>query len=368
MSVQLITSGACHGWWQADTLSNVPVIRLRKSQNTLLTCIWFNMLSLFWWVGHARAVDVVHIHGCTHLTTLVWIILARLWRKKSLLKITCSGVDDLDAIGRYPMVGRLAVTVARKANGFIALTPEIARQLMTHVAEERVFLIPNGVDTTCFYPNADEESKRALRQALDLPQDMVMLLYTGGINPRKNVAFLLDVLATVRHHPQAQESDRPDANLFLCLVGPCKSNSETYGQHLQNRIHALGLDQWVFMPGEVQNTDISCYLRAADIFVFASRQEGLPSSPIEAMACGLPTVMAELPGVTDWLYPTGTSFATVVPQDNVQAFAAAIRVWLTDLEKRRDASKQASDEAARRFAISAIARHYIEKVYSGLFG
>ena len=53
-------------------------------------------------------------------------------------------------------------------------------------------------------------------------------------------------------------------------------------------------------------------LRASDAFAFASRQEGSPSVVREALACGLPVVALELPGITDELIDDGRN-GFVVP-------------------------------------------------------
>jgi len=311
----------------------------------------FNLMRLIWWVFHAHHYDLVHIHGCTNLTTLVWIPLAKLWGKPCLLKVTCSGVDDLDALGRFKLVGPLAKWIAKQANGFIALTPGIAADLAKDVEPTRLFVIPNGFDGSHFYPVRSLEARRALREQLNLSPHGRILTYTGGINPRKNVHFLIDAFAQLkRTHP----------DLTLCLVGPCKEKFLPYGEALKGRIAQQGLTHSVVFSGEVPYQTVAQYLQASDLFVFASTQEGLPSSPIEAMACGLPAVVVELPGVTDWLYGTSTH-TDVVPVD-LDRFVHVIAERLSNTDALRARSEAAEADANRRFKAESVAHAYLTEI------
>lgn len=353
--VSMLTSLGAKGWMMMDDLDGIPVFLLRGSRhNPLLNFILFNLLSIVWAILHASTFDVVHIHGCPRLSTLIWVPLARLLGKKVLLKITCSGVDDLPGIRKTPLLGTLAFCMAKQADGYVALTSDIAEGLRQFVPERKIFQIANGFDHQRFFP-VELSHKQDLRQQLGLPLDKLLLVYIGGMNPRKNILFLLDSLSKLR-----QRYD----NVALCLVGPCKEKFQGYGQQIRERIEALGLNDAVFLENEVPYSEVPRYIQASDIFVFASSQEGLPSSPIEAMACGLPSVVLSLPGVTDWLYE-GNDQALVVDGD-ISEFVEAVSK-LIDLPARRQAmSQNAASYAKKRFQSASIARYYLQEVYPTL--
>lgn len=355
LDVEVITSGGQGKLWQLAQVNDVSVIRLLGSRHKLLNMVLFNVMSLVWWLLHSQNYDLVHIHGCTNLTTLLWIPLARLFGKPCLLKVTCSGVDDLSGLARFKGVGPIAKWIAKQASGFIALTPGIAADLAQEVPPNKLFVIPNGYDDTHFAPLKSLEAKRAKREALGLPVHGRILTYTGGINPRKNVHFLVEAFAQLKQtHP----------DLTLCLVGPCKEKFVPYGEKVRARIEALGLTQSVVLTGEVPYQTVAGYLQASDLFVFASSQEGLPSSPIEAMACGVPGVVVELPGVTDWLYADHTH-TDVVPS-TIQDFVGAVTERLANPDALRARAELACADASRRFKAEAVAHAYQTSIYPAL--
>lgn len=356
-AVTLITSGAETAWITETTLGQLPTIVLRRFENKLLRLATFWLLSIVWWLANHHRFRAVHLHGCTHFTTLIWIALAKLFGKPVLMKVTCYGVDDLESLARYPVIGGIGAALLKQANGFIALTPQIAESLDTAGVGERSIQLPNAVDTNLFQPVQNSAQKNALRTRLGLPLDIPILIYTGGITPRKNIHFLIGVLSVLRQRIP---------NAMLCLVGPCKDQFYGYRQQLQQQIDTLSISQAVVFAGEVAYTDLPAWLQAADVYVFASRQEGLPSAPIEAMACGLPTVILELPGVTNRLYE-GVSPNVVkrIPREEVGPFSAAVEAFLSGSE-RSNISKTARTFAQQHFGVETLARQYTERVYGSL--
>jgi glycosyltransferase involved in cell wall biosynthesis len=75
--------------------------------------------------------------------------------------------------------------------------------------------------------------------------------------------------------------------------------------------------------GEVPQEDLPDHLVSADIFIRASRSEGMGNSFIEAMAAGLPTVGTDAGGIPDFLTEGKTGF--VCEPNNPQSVADAVR-------------------------------------------
>jgi glycosyltransferase involved in cell wall biosynthesis len=126
--------------------------------------------------------------------------------------------------------------------------------------------------------------------------------------------------------------------------------------------------------GHVDHPEL--WLRAADAFVFASRQEGSPSVVRESLACGLPVVALELPGITDELILDGENGFLVPVADRarfqswrdlafdeapaLELFAERIGRVLGDPDRARSLREHARETAERRFSIEARARRVIQ--------
>lgn len=160
-------------------------------------------------------------------------------------------------------------------------------------------VIRNGVDVRRFHPPATREEKLATKQALGLPTDRPVALFVGGATERKGVDFLLDAWEQFvnDHGPKAVlvmvggTADRPGVN-------PRQRNdylhfAEVFAGRLKN-IQSKADVRFVD-----HQTAIETYYRAADLFVFPSRHEGLPNTVLEAMASRLTVVTTRFIGFPD---------------------------------------------------------------------
>ncbi|MCX7595967.1 MAG: glycosyltransferase family 4 protein, partial [Fischerella sp.] len=120
--------------------------------------------------------------------------------------------------------------------------------------------------------------------------------------------------------------DRPDRDLRLLLVGTGPDADK-----LRQCIATMQLPGVIWRDEFVSDRAVlRLYLSAADVYVLASRQEGFPIAPIEAMACSLPVVAADAPGVPDILEGGETSGGLVVPREDATALALALGCVLDD--------------------------------------
>lgn len=142
------------------------------------------------------------------------------------------------------------------------------------VKSDHIEVVPNGVDER-FIKQPEDRSLRARHGLGDRP----VVLYLGGLKPRKNLFFLLDVWSEVAKL-------RPDATLLMAGSGPLELS-------LRRRASALSLDQRVIFAGRVTEAEKVAYYNLADVFVLPSTLEGFGFSAAEAMSCGLPVVVSD---------------------------------------------------------------------------
>jgi glycosyltransferase involved in cell wall biosynthesis len=170
-----------------------------------------------------------------------------------------------------------------------------AYEALAGISNRQIDVIPNGIDRKVFYP-AGDASKRELRRSLGLPADGPLAISVCSVIPRKGVDLLVEAWKVVlAKHP----------NATLAIVGsdfvrPTLSNSRTRNEvsafidRIRSEIAGMKRPDSVILTGEVDN--VQDYYRAADLFVFASLKEGLPSAVLEAMSSGLPSVLAPFHG------------------------------------------------------------------------
>lgn len=135
-----------------------------------------------------------------------------------------------------------------------------------------------GIALTRFSPPSPEE-KRALRRAMELPENALVLIYAAEFSGRKNQKMLISAMPEL-----------PNAVLLLPGRGALLDDCRILAQQ-------KGVADRVRFPGFTSN--IEQYYRAADLCVSSSRSEGLPFNVMEAMACGLPAVLSDVKGHED---------------------------------------------------------------------
>ena len=199
-------------------------------------------------------------------------------------------------------------------------------------------VVPNGVAQEQF--EAPVASPReALRESLGVAQGAALLVTVGVLSERKQPECAI-----------AAALELADAHILVAGDGPLRAALEDrYGDH--PRVHLMGAVD-----------DVAELLSAADVFVSMSRSEGLPNAVMEAMACGLPCVLSDIPPHREMLDGAEATLGELVPAgDPVAAGAALHRAW-----RARDAwGRAAHDHARRHYTAAAMSRRYAA-LYEGL--
>jgi glycosyltransferase involved in cell wall biosynthesis len=188
---------------------------------------------------------------------------------------------------------------------------------------ERMGIIHNGVDVSGL--GRDPEVGRRLRKELEIPADATVIGLVGRINPIKGHPTFLEAAATMLRN-------RP-GTWFLC-VG---DGEKAYVESMKALAGRLGVAQRVVWPGT--RKDMASVYNALDILTNSSYNEGFSNVIIEAMACGVACVVADVGdsasiiGGTGWVVP---------PRDPI----ALCEAWTACLSDRR----QGLGEARMRIA------------------
>ncbi len=196
--------------------------------------------------------------------------------------------------------------------------------------------IPNPLDTA-EWRRIDRLTARA---QLGLDAQTFIAFNHGRISiDRKGLDLLL------------QAWDRcPDGKLVVVGSG---EDDEAFGE-LVGKSRAGSVD---WRRGYVTDRQlVRTWLSAADVYVAASRIEGMPVAPLEAMACGLPVVATDAQGLSD-IFPDGElSGGIVVPKDNPGELAAAISRVRNDHALRDRMAHAARKRVEEHFSVQSVGR------------
>ncbi len=205
--------------------------------------------------------------------------------------------------------------VFRAANRVVVTTPAMQSDVVKRIpdAASKIAVIPNYVDTSVFQPRSDLRDEREL-------------IFVGRIAPEKNLPALLEAIESLK--------------VRLRIIGEGKIRPD-----LQRRFASL--DGRVIWEGNVPNSALPGYLNGAALFVLPSFYEGHPKALIEAMACALPVIGADSPGIRELIHHGETGYLSA-------AEPAAIRQAIEELIAR----------PALRARMGHNARHYVMKYYS----
>lgn len=149
---------------------------------------------------------------------------------------------------------------------------------------DRIVVFPWGVDLEHFQPGAE----RGLRRELGWEREFVVLS-TRAWEP----VYGLDVLAEGFGRAARQER-----SLRLLMLGDGSQR-----QAVLERLDRAGVLARVRVLGQVGLEALPGVYRAADLYVSASRSDGSSVSLLEAMACGLPALVSDIPANREWVRP-----------------------------------------------------------------
>ena len=187
-----------------------------------------------------------------------------------------------------------------------------------------------------FRPISDGSARRPVRDRYDLPDDVPLILYVGGLAPHKNLVGLL-------HGFSLALSDGDLGDTRLVLVGPRTDGFHSNESALRDQIRDdPELSGRVHFIGFVPDDDLAVLYSTATCLALPSFSEGFGLPAIEALACGTPVLASHSGSLPEVVGEAGVYFD---PRD-VREIASAIQRLIGDPELQRRLGKAALQRAA----------------------
>jgi glycosyltransferase involved in cell wall biosynthesis len=210
-----------------------------------------------------------------------------------------------------------------------------------NVDPAKIRVTPLGIDSK-FYEQMDlgaktrEEIDQELRIKYSLPDSAPLILYVGGIDQRKNIGTLLQLIAELKKWSKENNQIVP----HLCLIGAVFEDRQ-YPLVL-NKIKELGIENEVSFLGFVADQDLIPLYSIAAFFCFLSLYEGFGLPPLEAMAAGLPVIAANRSCMPEILGDA----ALLVDPDNLETICKKAIEILTNSDLRTNLIAKGKKRAA----------------------
>jgi glycosyltransferase involved in cell wall biosynthesis len=268
------------------------------------------------------------------------------WRGKSVIT-----VHDLaflhypyflttESAAYYGMIDRAVV----RADHIIVPSEHTKQDLIGQmgVPADKVSVIYEAADPS-WGPLPLPQTRQAITQKYRIPETYV--LFVGTIEPRKNVAGLLQAFARLRD----QYGLAGDTGLVIA-----GSKGWLYDETLET-VRTLDLEQRTHFLGRVPDEDLHKLYVGARCHVHPAYYEGFGLPPLEAMACGTPTIVSNVSSLPEVV---GDAALLVNPRDT-EEIAVALQRLLTD-DALHAELREKGLQRARTFSWEKAARRTLE--------
>ena len=188
------------------------------------------------------------------------------------------------------------------------------------VYPEKSIKILYGVHDDLFTP-LSHDSRKEFRRFNGISETDVVFAFLGSIVRRKGFDLVAEVFSEV--YPQHN-------NWRLWVIGPRnRAENQNINEQEVSQVTAplIGMNEVVKYWGRIDDRgSLAQILGASDVFVFPTRREGMPISPLEAMSTGLPLIISKLPGVTDLANIEGQTGLYVTPGNKEELRSAMVKL------------------------------------------
>jgi len=305
---------------------DVPVIDIGKKPGRDLSALWRLYKTL-----RQLNPDIVHTRNLAALDALVPAALAGC--RQRIHGEHGWNVEDLQGSSRK------ALWLRRLHSPWVSHYVAVSRDLRDYlvdrvgIADKRVSLIRNGVDTERFAPARD---RLAVREGLApvLDRHSCVIGTVGRMDPVKDHANLASAFIKLL-------GENPDyAHARLAIIGDGELKATVTAM-----LRDAGLESKVWLPGP--RDDVTRIMQSLDVFVQPSLAEGISNTVLEAMASGIPVIATDVGGNPELVEHGNTGL--LIPPADTDALAAAMRQYLLDEELRLR-----HGEAGRRRALDVL--------------
>jgi glycosyltransferase involved in cell wall biosynthesis len=247
--------------------------------------------------------------------------------------IRSSGHDEV--IEHGPVFGPASLKLPRAL--VVNSQAAVENVLRRNVPPERVYLLPNVVDTDEFAPPAERRNSGPLH-----------ILTVGRLVPVKRQDLLVRAAASLR-----QKLGR----VVVTIAGPGPLEPE-----LRRLGDELGFGSDLRLPGALDGAALVDAYQNADLFVLTSEFEGTPNALMEAMAAALPVVATDVGGIPALVKHDRTGLLVPPGSDEL---VASLEQLAGDTARQRELGSAARKHIVEHHSVRMLP-HALEEIYNAI--
>lgn len=193
------------------------------------------------------------------------------------------GFDLLDDANRNIFWNHITRYVIRKSDWMLADCQTVKREINKFdFPEDKITVFPWGVNLKFFSPSEKSKKKKEVGFKKDF-----LIIHTRSWEPRYGVDIALQGFKiAVEKIP----------NLHMIMLG-----GGSQDRLVREFIQSSNLSNQVHLYGYQENEKIATFYQAADVYLSASHIDGSSVALMEAMACGCPAIVSDIPSNLEWV-------------------------------------------------------------------
>jgi len=232
----------------------------------------------------------------------------------------------------YNMIKKLETQAASEADIVITITYALKKELVKRgVLAEKIFVLPNGVDSSSFVPIQKDIS---LMESLGIKENEVVIGYIGSIVEYEGIDLLIESLALLKEK---------NLDFKFLLVGDGR-----YFDVIKNKIQEFHLEDNIIVTGRVPHDEVEKYYSLIEIAPLPRKAVPVseivsPLKPFEAMATGKIVLGSSVEAIAEIIQDGYNGM--LFEKDNVNDLADKLELLIQNENLRKEISKNAREWA-----------------------
>jgi len=337
-----------------STDEKLIIRRLAYYNRNLITKIVSFPSLLFYYLKFILKNDLIIIYSGYLIGYQFIILCSFVFRRKIIFRSTLINGDDAKSLlSKGFLLKQLNKLALNKLTFYYSINAEFTERFVAETKDRiPVFESFQGVNIHKFHP-VTEDYKRKVRIFLGYKNEEIIILSVGNLVKRKSYHLIFPELAKLNiafkyivageyilngNHRITKDEKIEMSELFLL------------GQSL--------LGEKIVFTGPVAN--IQDYFLSADIFLHGSTSEGTPNALLEAMACGIPSLVSKLPGISGLLTQHRVNS---IEFENYDELSSLIKNMLANSKMMKGISVNAAKTISEKYTFEIVAANFLKTIY-----